>query len=43
MKITTIGRGKQGGALASRWEKAGHQVTRLGARAATRGTQTLCS
>ena len=30
MKITTIGRGKQGGALASRWEKAGHQVTRLG-------------
>ena len=30
MKITTIGRGNVGGGLADRWEKAGHQVTRLG-------------
>jgi predicted dinucleotide-binding enzyme len=30
MKITTIGRGNIGGGLADRWEKAGHQVTRLG-------------
>jgi predicted dinucleotide-binding enzyme len=30
MNITTIGRGKIGGALAARWERAGHTVTRLG-------------
>src|SRR6266540_3583863 len=30
MKITVIGRGKVGGGLADRWEKAGHVVTRIG-------------
>jgi 8-hydroxy-5-deazaflavin:NADPH oxidoreductase len=30
MKIATIGRGKIGGGLADLWEKAGHEVTRLG-------------
>jgi 8-hydroxy-5-deazaflavin:NADPH oxidoreductase len=30
MKITVIGRGNVGGGLASRWEKAGHTVTRIG-------------
>jgi 8-hydroxy-5-deazaflavin:NADPH oxidoreductase len=30
MKITTIGRGTIGGGLADLWEKAGHEVTRLG-------------
>jgi predicted dinucleotide-binding enzyme len=30
MKIATIGRGNVGGGLADLWEKAGHQVTRLG-------------
>ncbi len=30
MNITVIGRGKVGGGLARRWEKAGHQVRRLG-------------
>jgi predicted dinucleotide-binding enzyme len=30
MKITTIGKGKIGGGLADLWEKAGHEVTRLG-------------
>ena len=30
MNITTIGRGKVGGGLARRWEKAGHTVTQLG-------------
>ena len=30
MKITVVGRGNVGGGLASRWEKAGHAVTRLG-------------
>jgi predicted dinucleotide-binding enzyme len=30
MNITTIGRGKIGGALAARWERAGHTVTKLG-------------
>jgi predicted dinucleotide-binding enzyme len=30
MKIATIGRGKIGGGLAGLWEKAGHEVTRLG-------------
>jgi predicted dinucleotide-binding enzyme len=30
MNITTIGRGKIGGALAKRWEQAGHTVARLG-------------
>jgi predicted dinucleotide-binding enzyme len=30
MKITTIGRGKIGGGLADLWEKAGHEVTRIG-------------
>src|SRR5438874_6845584 len=30
MKITVIGRGNVGGGLADRWEKAGHEVTRLG-------------
>src|SRR5579862_2825215 len=30
MKIVTIGRGHIGGGLADLWERAGHQVTRLG-------------
>jgi 8-hydroxy-5-deazaflavin:NADPH oxidoreductase len=30
MKIATIGRGSIGGGLADLWEKAGHEVTRLG-------------
>jgi len=30
MKITVLGRGNLGGGLADLWERAGHQVTRLG-------------
>jgi 8-hydroxy-5-deazaflavin:NADPH oxidoreductase len=30
MNITVIGRGRVGGGLADRWERAGHSVTRLG-------------
>jgi hypothetical protein len=30
MNITVIGRGRVGGGLAGRWERAGHTVTRLG-------------
>jgi len=30
MKVTVIGRGKVGGGLADRWERAGHTVTRIG-------------
>ena len=30
MKITVVGRGNVGGGLADQWERAGHQVTRLG-------------
>jgi predicted dinucleotide-binding enzyme len=30
MKIATLGKGKIGGGLADLWEKAGHEVTRLG-------------
>jgi 8-hydroxy-5-deazaflavin:NADPH oxidoreductase len=30
MKITTIGKGSIGGGLADLWEKAGHEVSRLG-------------
>ncbi|MGA6157039.1 hypothetical protein ACPEIC_27230 [Stenotrophomonas sp. NPDC087984] len=30
MNITVIGRGNVGGGLADLWERAGHQVTRLG-------------
>jgi 8-hydroxy-5-deazaflavin:NADPH oxidoreductase len=30
MKIATIGRGSIGGGLADLWEKAGHEVTRIG-------------
>jgi 8-hydroxy-5-deazaflavin:NADPH oxidoreductase len=30
MKIAVIGRGNVGGGLADRWERAGHQVTRIG-------------
>lgn len=30
MNITMIGRGNIGGGLADLWERAGHQVTRLG-------------
>jgi 8-hydroxy-5-deazaflavin:NADPH oxidoreductase len=30
MKITVIGKGNVGGGLADRWERAGHEVTRLG-------------
>src|SRR5689334_24479752 len=30
MRITVVGRGKLGGGLADLWERAGHQVTRLG-------------
>jgi predicted dinucleotide-binding enzyme len=30
MKIATIGKGKIGGGLAGKWERAGHEVTRIG-------------
>ncbi len=30
MKIAVVGRGNVGGGLADRWEKAGHDVTRIG-------------
>ena len=30
MKITVLGKGNVGGGLADLWERAGHQVTRLG-------------
>src|SRR4051794_27778901 len=30
MRITVMGRGNVGGGLADLWERAGHQVTRLG-------------
>jgi predicted dinucleotide-binding enzyme len=30
MRIATIGRGKIGGGLGDRWERAGHEVTRIG-------------
>lgn len=30
MKIATVGRGRIGGGLADVWEKAGHEVTRIG-------------
>jgi 8-hydroxy-5-deazaflavin:NADPH oxidoreductase len=30
MRITVFGKGNVGGGLADRWERAGHQVTRLG-------------
>jgi 8-hydroxy-5-deazaflavin:NADPH oxidoreductase len=30
VKVTVIGRGNVGGGLADRWEKAGHDVTRIG-------------
>ena len=30
MKIAVIGRGSVGGGLADRWERAGHEVTRIG-------------
>jgi 8-hydroxy-5-deazaflavin:NADPH oxidoreductase len=30
MKITVLGRGKVGGGLADLWERAGHEITRLG-------------
>jgi 8-hydroxy-5-deazaflavin:NADPH oxidoreductase len=30
MKIAVVGRGNVGGGLADRWEKAGHNVTRIG-------------
>ncbi len=30
MKIATVGKGNVGGGLADRWEKAGHEVTRIG-------------
>jgi 8-hydroxy-5-deazaflavin:NADPH oxidoreductase len=30
MRITVVGRGNVGGGLADRWERTGHQVTRLG-------------
>src|SRR3712207_1397124 len=30
MKITVIGRGSVGGGLAELWEKAGHEVSRIG-------------
>jgi 8-hydroxy-5-deazaflavin:NADPH oxidoreductase len=30
MRITVIGRGSVGGGLATRWERSGHEVTRLG-------------
>jgi 8-hydroxy-5-deazaflavin:NADPH oxidoreductase len=30
MKIAVVGKGNVGGGLADRWERAGHQVTRIG-------------
>src|SRR5207302_3321075 len=30
MKIAVVGKGNVGGGLADRWEKAGHDVTRIG-------------
>ena len=30
MRIVTVGRGNVGGGLADLWERAGHQVTRIG-------------
>ena len=30
MKIAVLGRGKVGGGLADLWERAGHEVTRIG-------------
>lgn len=30
MKVAVVGRGNIGGGLADLWEKAGHQVTRIG-------------
>ena len=30
MKIAVVGRGNVGGGLADLWEKAGHEVTRIG-------------
>jgi hypothetical protein len=30
MRIAVLGRGSVGGGLADLWERAGHQVTRLG-------------
>jgi predicted dinucleotide-binding enzyme len=30
MNVTVSGRGRVGGGLAERWERAGHTVTRLG-------------
>src|SRR5437588_6181019 len=30
MKIAVVGKGNVGGGLADRWEKAGHEVTRIG-------------
>lgn len=30
MRIATIGKGKIGGGLADKWERAGHEVTRIG-------------
>ena len=30
MKVAVIGRGNVGGALADLWERAGHEVTRIG-------------
>ena len=30
MKVAVIGRGNVGGGLADRWERAGHEVTRIG-------------
>ncbi len=30
MKVTVIGRGNVGGGLADLWERAGHEVTRIG-------------
>jgi predicted dinucleotide-binding enzyme len=30
MRLTVVGRGKVGGGLADLWERAGHEVTRIG-------------
>jgi 8-hydroxy-5-deazaflavin:NADPH oxidoreductase len=30
MKIAVVGKGNVGGGLADKWEKAGHEVTRIG-------------
>src|SRR5829696_1231602 len=43
MKIAVIGRGNVGGGLADLWERAGHELRRIGQEAGTSLTSTPCS